>query len=109
MTKEQIEKMDMYNLIQGLKIFSFGEHVDMAWDELISRIGNLMDEKRISIIRATLGSLTNEEIKSLRYYLEDSCCNDNGTVYNSVAQEADAQNEMALKAMEVRRKICEAR
>jgi hypothetical protein len=109
MKKEEIAKLDMYDLIHRLRAVASGERFNLAWDELESRIGNLMDEKRISIIRATLGSLTNDEIKSLRHYLVDSYCNDNGTVYCSVGSEAIAKNEMALKAMEVRRKILEAR
>jgi hypothetical protein len=109
MTKEEIEKIDMYDLLTGLKKRTFGKASEFAWDELFKRIGKLNDIKRIAICRKALGLLSDDEIISLQTYLMDSVNNDNGTVYNSIASYAAAGNEMGLKAMEIRRKILEAK
>ena len=108
-TKEDTEKMDMYDLISGLRKRAFGKQGELSWDELFKRIGELNDIKRIAITRVALGALSDDEIISLRTYLLDSCSNDNGTYYCSIAMYAGAGNEMGMKAMEVRRKLLEAK
>lgn len=108
-TKEEIEKLDMFNLVQVLKTRNFGKASELAWDELIKRIGKLNDIKRIAAARKALGALTDDEVTSLLFYLFDSYHNDNGQVDNFVAGCALAGNEMVVKAVEVRCKILEAK